>query len=212
MNYFAFKPTPPPPQIKYIHAENKYIFTYPHEPIHACLHRLFNTPCDRKHKFGRVDTRKIFTSRCKRVECLNWSRFGLGPDSDPNSRGPGARSWFVFRHTPGPARSHFCLRVSCPEEILVLLPHLCFFCFCDHRVGFENEIFFFLLLPFRSWTLFVLSWKVMTFFVLFLSVKRERDYDRWRKLRSVSGGQIYGQRLLWSEVNEFEFLDIRFRL
>lgn len=137
--------------------------------------------------------------------------FRTRPWQWPEFKGPGGPILIRFRHTPGPARSHFCLRVSCPEEILVLLPHLCFFFFCDRRVGFENEIFF-LLLPFRSWTLFVLNWKVMTFFVLFLSVKKERDYDRWRKLRSVSGGQIYGQRLLWFEVNEFEFLDLYFPL
>lgn len=47
------------------------------------------------------------------------SRFGLGPDSDPNSKDRGplrARSWFLFlslslsRYTPGPLRSHFCFR------------------------------------------------------------------------------------------------------
>lgn len=125
-------------------------------------------------------------------------------------RGPGARSWFVFDTLQGPHGLIFVCQFHARKRF--------WFCYRIYAFSFSVIVeltlkmrFFLLLLPFRSWTLFVLNWKVMTFFVLFLSVKKERDYDRWRKLRSVSGGQIY-RRLLWFEVNEFEFLNRCFPL
>lgn len=98
-----------------------------------------------------------------RTRSWQWPEFkgARGPDLDSSSTHSRART------------VSFLFASFMPGRDFGLLPHLCFFFLFLWSLSWHWKGDFFFLLPFRSWTLFVLCWKGMTFFVLFLSVKRE---------------------------------------